>query len=152
MSMMWKICVCVRLSECERVVACLNNILSKKTNKSIYDSLMFILFPEDENTTRHTRWMTYDFYSRDTFEYEWESTKGKPWLIAFVSVITVQSSFIINYYNSVKSLTASVSSKIFLLSECPSITHPQPTSLIIAGLKYKIYDNFNSKAYRLSSL
>ena len=102
---------------------------------------MFILFPEDENSTCHTRRMTYDFYPPGTFECEWESTKGKPCLIAFLTVITVQSYFIINHYNFVTSLTSSVSSKIFLLSECPSITHPQPTSLIIAGLKYKIYDN-----------
>ena len=43
----------------------------------------------------------------------------------------------INNYNSLKCLTSFVSLKIFLLSECPSITHSQPTSLIIAGLKYK---------------
>lgn len=38
-------------------------------------------------------------------------------------------------HTGLKSLTSSVSLKIFLLSECPKITQLQPTSLIMAGLK-----------------
>ena len=43
--MMWEVCICARPSEYERGVVCLQYILSKK---SIYDSLMFCFFPEDE--------------------------------------------------------------------------------------------------------
>ena len=58
--MMWEICVCLRPSECERVVVCLNYVLSKK---SIYDSSMFGLFPEDENSTRQIGRVTFHFHS-----------------------------------------------------------------------------------------
>ena len=70
--------MCARPSECERVVVCLNYILSKK---SIYDSLVSGLFPEDENSTRQTRRVTYDFHSPGSFDTrigEWASAKGKP--------------------------------------------------------------------------
>ena len=59
---------------------CLNYILSKK-KKSIYDSLMFGLFPDDENSTRQTRLVTFDFHSPGSFDTridEWASAKGKP--------------------------------------------------------------------------
>ena len=49
--MMWEICICARPSECKRVVVCLNYILTKK---SVYDRLMFGLFPEDESSTHQT--------------------------------------------------------------------------------------------------
>ena len=65
MLIMRKICVCVRPSECERVVVCLKYILSKE---SIYDSLMFGLFPEDENSTRQTGRVTNDFHSPGSFD------------------------------------------------------------------------------------
>ena len=58
MLMMWEICVCMRPSECKRVVVCFNYILSKT---SIYNSLMFGLFPGDENCTRQTQQETYEF-------------------------------------------------------------------------------------------
>ena len=73
------ICTCARPSECERVVACLNDILSKK---SIYDSLTFGLFTEDENSTCQTGRLTFDFHSPVSFALrigEWASAKGKPW-------------------------------------------------------------------------
>ena len=76
--MIWEICVCARPSECERVVVFLNYILSRK---SIYDSLMFCLFPEDENSTRQTGRVTYDFHSPSSFDTrigEWASAEGKP--------------------------------------------------------------------------
>ena len=49
--MMWEICVCVRPSECERGVVCLNY---KSSKQLIYDNLMFGLSPEDETSTRQT--------------------------------------------------------------------------------------------------
>ena len=76
--MMWEICVSVRPSECERVVVCLKYSSSKK---SIYDSLMFGLSPEDENSTRQTGRVTFDFHSPGSFATrigEWASAKGKP--------------------------------------------------------------------------
>ena len=36
--------------------------------KSFYDSLMFGLFPVDENSTPQTRWLTYDFHSPGSFD------------------------------------------------------------------------------------
>ena len=78
MLMMCEICICARSSECERVVVCLNYILLKK---SIYDSLMFGLPPEDENSTHQTGQVTYDFHSPGSFDTrigEWVSIKGKP--------------------------------------------------------------------------
>ena len=63
--MMWDICLCTRPSESKRVVACLNYyILSKKI---IYDSLMFGLFPEDENSIHQTGRVTYDFHAPSRF-------------------------------------------------------------------------------------
>jgi len=76
--MMWEICLCARHSECGRVVVCFNYMLTKE---SIYDSLMFSLFPEDENSTRQTGRVIYDFHSPGSFDLrigEWTGTKGKP--------------------------------------------------------------------------
>ena len=78
--MMLEFCVCARPSECERVLVCFNYILSKK--KPIYNSLMFGLFPEDENSTRQTGRVTYDFQSPGSFYTrigEWASPKGNHW-------------------------------------------------------------------------
>ena len=58
----------------------LNFILSKK---SIYDTLMFGLFPEGENSSRQTGRVTFDFHSLGSFATrigEWASAKGKPWM------------------------------------------------------------------------
>ena len=60
----------------------LTYILSKKKKiKKICDSLMFCLFPEDENSTRQTGRVTYDFLSPgrlDTRIGQWASAIGKP--------------------------------------------------------------------------
>ena len=72
----WEICVRARSSECETVVVCLNHILSNK-KKALYNSSIFCLFPEDENSTRQTGRETYDFYSPGSIG-EWASAKRKP--------------------------------------------------------------------------
>ena len=75
--------VCENFRMQKRVVICLtlNYILSNKSN---YGSLIFGLFPEDENSTRQTWRVTYDFHLRVSFDSrigEWASAKGKLWAL-----------------------------------------------------------------------
>ena len=49
--------------------------------KLYFVSLMFRLFPEDENSTRQTGRVTHDFHSPGSFATrigEWASAKGTP--------------------------------------------------------------------------
>ena len=52
------------------------------SKKSIYDSLIFGLCSEDENSTRQTGRVTNDFHSPGSFDTrigeQWASAKGKP--------------------------------------------------------------------------
>ena len=55
---------------------------NKQKKKTIFDSLLFDLFPEFENSSRQTGRVTYGFHSPGSFETgiaEWASAQGKPW-------------------------------------------------------------------------
>ena len=53
-------------------------------------------------------------------------------------------------YDWLISLTSSVSLKMFLLSECPKITHSHPMSLIMAGLEAKTHLHYQIMIYMYS--
>ena len=53
-------------------------------------------------------------------------------------------------YDWLISLTSSVSLKMFLLSECPKITHSHPMSLIMAGLEAKTHLHYKIMIYMYS--
>lgn len=57
-------------------------VKKKKNKQTIFDSLLFGLFPEFENSSRQTGRVTYGFHSPGGFDTgiaQWASAQGKPW-------------------------------------------------------------------------
>ena len=76
--MIWEVCICAL--EAFRMQKSSGIFKLYFVKKSIYDNLMICLFSEDENSTRQTRRVIYDFHlpsSFDTHISKWASAKGK---------------------------------------------------------------------------